>query len=279
MPVLKYRNPNDGQFVALSIGGAGPAGPQGAPGADSTVPGPPGPPGTNGTNGTDGATGPPGATGATGPQGPQGVPGAGLIAGGLTNQSLLKNTATDFDTVWAYQGLPVFASTTDRDANWTNPPNGARCVTVDTGIVYQRFPSLWYTPNRTLARIVAPTINQNFNTFTSPTVQLNIPAGRRIVCAAKYFITSFGNGAVGYMQINGANFPNNRATVFLMLQFGGAGGELYGENSYTTYPTGLQTYNFFIYGLAADNSGNNVAFNIQGGQSDCWFEIRDAGAA
>jgi len=63
-------------------------GPTGAAGAT-------GPQGPQGTTGATGPQGPAGATGATGPAGP------GVPAGGAAGQSLRKNSATDYDTVWA----------------------------------------------------------------------------------------------------------------------------------------------------------------------------------
>jgi hypothetical protein len=42
-----------------------------------------------------GATGPTGATGATGPAGP------GVATGGTQYQFLVKNSGTNFDTVWS----------------------------------------------------------------------------------------------------------------------------------------------------------------------------------
>jgi hypothetical protein len=50
--------------------------------------------GATGPEGATGATGPVGATGATGPAG-QGVP-----IGGTQYQFLIKNSSTDYDTVW-----------------------------------------------------------------------------------------------------------------------------------------------------------------------------------
>jgi hypothetical protein len=45
-----------------------------------------------------GPTGPQGPQGITGPQGPQG---RGVPAGGITGQSLVKVSSTDYDTTWA----------------------------------------------------------------------------------------------------------------------------------------------------------------------------------
>jgi hypothetical protein len=57
--------------------------------------------------GATGATGAVGATGATGAAGPTGDTGAGVAIGGTTNQFLVKNSATDYDTKWLATPLPV----------------------------------------------------------------------------------------------------------------------------------------------------------------------------
>jgi len=81
-------------------------GPTGATGAQGTT-GPTGPQGATGATGAQGPQGNPGATGATGPQGPTGATGAqgpagqGVPAGGAAGTVLTKNTATDYDTIWA----------------------------------------------------------------------------------------------------------------------------------------------------------------------------------
>jgi hypothetical protein len=68
----------------------GGSGAEGPPGAPSTVPGPPGPPGT---------TGPPGPASTV--PGPPGADGVGVPAGGTIGQALVKQSATNFDTIWA----------------------------------------------------------------------------------------------------------------------------------------------------------------------------------
>lgn len=48
-----------------------------------------------------GATGPPGPTGPTGPTGATGATGPGVATGGATGNPLVKQSGTDYDTVWA----------------------------------------------------------------------------------------------------------------------------------------------------------------------------------
>lgn len=280
MPIIKYRDPATQAWIPLSIGGAGPAGPTGATGAT----GPQGPPGTNGTNG---AVGPPGATGPTGPQGPQGTPGTpgapgtngqGVPVGGTTAQTLTKIDGTDYNTQWTDQLHQVFPDVPTRDTQWPNPPNGATCVTLDTGKFWQRFPGLWYTPFSQLFRVSAPLVHQYQPVpWQSPSITINLPANRRIVCAGSYYITSFGQGIIGYLQENGQNVRSNMAVIFDVLQFAGAGAVVYGENAFI-FPAGSHTFNFMLYGQTNDGTGTFQPFNIEGGRSECWFELRDAGA-
>lgn len=54
--------------------------------------------GADGLDGTDGTNG---AQGPQGPQGPQGIAGVGVPPGGNTGQLLSKNSANDYDLVWA----------------------------------------------------------------------------------------------------------------------------------------------------------------------------------
>ena len=101
MPLLKYRDPQTGEWLPL---------PGGPPGADSTVPGPQGPPGQRGLQGPAGSTGPagnPGPTGAdstvpgpTGPQGPGGPTGIPGPTGISAYQSAVANGFTGTEAEW-----------------------------------------------------------------------------------------------------------------------------------------------------------------------------------
>jgi hypothetical protein len=65
--------------------------------ADLVIQGPPGDDGVDGATGPPGSTGPTGAAGAAGATGP---PGPGVPPGGVAGQSLIKNSVTNYDTVW-----------------------------------------------------------------------------------------------------------------------------------------------------------------------------------
>lgn len=101
--------PTGPQGVKGDTGDAGPPGatgligPTGAAGADGAdgAQGPQGVKGDTGATGTQGPQGDPGAAGAPGATGPTGATGPGVATGGAAGQVLTKNSATDFDTVWA----------------------------------------------------------------------------------------------------------------------------------------------------------------------------------
>lgn len=59
-----------------------------------------GPQGPTGATGPQGPTGLTGDTGPIGPSGPQGDPGEGVPVGGTSNQILVKQSGTDYDTGW-----------------------------------------------------------------------------------------------------------------------------------------------------------------------------------
>lgn len=61
------------------------------------------------------------------PSGPQG---AGLVEGGSKYQTLIKKSATDYDTAWD-NSPPSFANLAALKTNWTSPPNGAFAYLLD----------------------------------------------------------------------------------------------------------------------------------------------------
>ena len=97
----------DGVFSAGHVLIVGPNG-DAVDGGASAV-GPPGP---------AGPAGPAGPTGATGPAGPTGPAGAGVPTGGSPGQVLTKNTATDYDTIWAASGGGSASPLTSKGDLW-----------------------------------------------------------------------------------------------------------------------------------------------------------------
>lgn len=51
--------------------------------------------------------------------------------------------AADFNTYVQNQVVPVFATEAQRDAQWTSPPNGAQCLTLDAFTVWVRQAGAW----------------------------------------------------------------------------------------------------------------------------------------
>lgn len=52
--------------------------------------------------------------------------------------------AADFNTYLQNQVVPAFTNVAQRDSQWAAPPNGAVCVTVDTGTCWQRIGGTWF---------------------------------------------------------------------------------------------------------------------------------------
>jgi Chaperone of endosialidase/Collagen triple helix repeat (20 copies) len=136
--VLKVRV--GGAWQAVAEGPPGPEGPQGDPGPQGIqgpagAPGPVGPQGDPGATGATGPAGPQGEIGPAGPQGPQGVTGpagatgatgpagAGVAAGGLTGQLLVKTATADYATGWQDAPTAVAAH------HVTHEPGGTDALT------------------------------------------------------------------------------------------------------------------------------------------------------
>lgn len=54
--------------------------------------------------------------------------------------------AADLNSYLQSQSVPQFTNVAQRDSQWPAPPNGAVCVTVDTGTLWQRTISAWIRP-------------------------------------------------------------------------------------------------------------------------------------
>ena len=124
-------------------GPTGPTGATGATGAVSNVPGPTGPTGSTGSAsnvpGPTGPTGPLGPTGAgSSDPGPTGPAGEGVPIGGAEGQVLTKNSATNFDTVWADStggGLGDIAIITPAQSPYTVVEGDQLAVNTTAGVV------------------------------------------------------------------------------------------------------------------------------------------------
>jgi hypothetical protein len=95
--------------------------------------------------------------------------------------------AADFNTYLQNQVIPAFTTAAQRDSQWSAPPNGALCVTVDTYRLWQRVGGAWVAfglAGMRIASIVTPTpqLVANSNAEFGTLADLNnvpIIAGRR----------------------------------------------------------------------------------------------------
>jgi hypothetical protein len=96
--------------------------------------------------------------------------------------------AADFNTYAQNQVVPQFTTTAQRDTQWAAAPNGAFCVTVDTGTLWQRIGATWYTPQQRLATVARTTDFGWTGTADALIVQVTVtvPAGRKIRVEAMF---------------------------------------------------------------------------------------------
>ena len=76
---------------------------------------------------------------------------------------------------------PRTARAAQRDSQWAAPPNGAACITTDTGSQWQRIGGVWYRPFSVLgsAQIATNTGSVTAETAMGVSVTVTIPAGRK----------------------------------------------------------------------------------------------------
>lgn len=94
----------------------------------------------------------------------------------------------------------VFGSTTERDTDWTSPPEGARCYVTGTGRNYQRIGGAWRTVPIVCAATVGVTADTSGNAGV-PAFSPAFPAGSTPSIVA--FCTSYAN--VGLIPFNVTN--------------------------------------------------------------------------
>lgn len=94
--------------------------------------------------------------------------------------------AADFNTYVQQQVVPQFTTAAQRDSQWASPPNGARCVTVDTNTEWQRINNTWYAPFQVLGS--ADTTGNSGAISAEVTignaVAVTLPAQRRLLLSA-----------------------------------------------------------------------------------------------
>jgi hypothetical protein len=102
-----------------------------------------------GVGGAPGPQGPAGAPGPAGSTGPAGPAGPGVPAGGTAGQVLTKNTATDYDTIWAAGGGGTGG------VDWEDTGSGATGVYIPTSLVDAKGDLIAAAADNTVARLPA----------------------------------------------------------------------------------------------------------------------------
>lgn len=180
--------------------------------------------------------------------------------------------AADFNTYMQNQVVPAFTGTAQRDTQWISPPDGAMCVTVDTGTRWQRVGSTWYRPNSTLARVVASAQVTGIGTggydLTS-TSAIAIPAGRRIAVVAHLNFSGSGGGVYTAAKMDGTVQTSRIAQINTLSP---TAGEILEGQCPLTPSAGSHTFTISIVGV-----GGTVT--LEGAADPGWYEIRDLGAA
>jgi hypothetical protein len=175
----------------------------------------------------------------------------------------------------------VFTSTAVRDTQWPSPPNGACCVTTDTGTFWQRAGTTWWTPFK---RIVYASRSSSITTVaeaiavTTPAVAF--PSGRLVRVAGGWYNIGVGTANEGcIIRIReGAALGGTQLTATVTILGGagpmigiGNGGVL--EASYSP-AVGSRQWSLTVAATGAANTPVNGA----AGQP-IWLGVWDAGSA
>lgn len=93
---------------------------------------------------------------------------------------------------------PVFATTTERDTVWPGAPNGAMCITLDTGEIWQRNGGAWTPPPKLargiLSKVYCPASDQSgFGAaqadIAGSTIGFNATASRTYAISMQFVVT------------------------------------------------------------------------------------------
>lgn len=184
--------------------------------------------------------------------------------------------AADFNSYVQNQLTPTFTGTAQRDAQWASPPNGAVCITVDTGAFWQRIGGVWYKPFSQLgyAQTTAATngITGAGADIAGLSVTLTMPAGRRIRIAAYCSrLNGAASNSLGYLRIVGDAGAILQQAQGIMSA--GSFGHAVTAECFLTPSAGAHTYKVNVMAATA-----NVNF-FADGQGPGWIEVRDIGAA
>lgn len=181
--------------------------------------------------------------------------------------------AADFNPYLQNQVVPQFTNVAQRDAQWPAPPNGAVCVTVDTGRLWQRIGGVWFQPFTVLgsAQIVSNTGAVSAETAMGVNVTVTLPAGRRIRLEA---------------MVRGVNLSVTSAAGFVRIKEGAA---QFQETQFAASPS-LASSGAFIAATIAPSGGvhtyglylaavGGTAYVTAGGGFPCTLDVIDMGAA
>lgn len=188
--------------------------------------------------------------------------------------------AADFNSYVQNQVCPAFTNAAQRDSQWAAPPNGATCVTVDTGTLWQRIGGTWYTPFRRLG-LVTRTTNGPATTAEAVCVSLTgvvVPAGRLLRVVASFRAATGTSGEYITVKIREGttttgtwltDMNNNMASAG--MQVGSCGG-LTVEYLYPTASTaGTKSWSF-------NYSGNSNVTMLANSTGPIYLAAYDEGA-
>ena len=236
-----------------STGAQGPPGATGAQGPPGNT-GPTGSQGPPGNTGATGAQGPPGNTGATGAQGPPGntgPTGAGVPTGGTTGQVLQKNSATNYDTIWA------------------TPASGGISEAPTDGQLYARQGSVasW----QSLAQMLVPQCGRLVINSASPATQIVFQPWNGDLVKINgviYHIPSGGvvAGSTGvYLNgVAGQSLTASPPTAYYVYLFNNAG-TLTIDYSTTAYAMSVQSGNVGTFIKSGDNTRTLIGLVLTAG--------------
>lgn len=177
--------------------------------------------------------------------------------------------AADVNPNLSRQIVAQFTDTTQRDAQWTSPPNGAVCITTNTNTRYERLSGAWYKPNSVLARVVHSTQVVGIGTGgfdLAATGSIVIPSSRRIAVVCGLNFTSSSQGCYIQSKMDGVAQPGRLAQLNVFT------GAILAGQVVLTPSGGSHTFTISIVGLAG-------TVTLEGTSDVCWYEVRDIGPA
>lgn len=178
--------------------------------------------------------------------------------------------AADFQTYVQGQVCPAFTNVAQRDSQWSAPPNGAVCVTVDTGRFWQRIGGVWWQPFSLIAQSIRQTNAGPATAEADIGVQITItpPAGRRIRLEAGLRGINIVAPGIGVMRMREGAIELS-SWQYPQVAGGGPGGMV----GVTLNPSAAtHTYRLTLEGVGGGATTQATA------TSPTWLEATDLGA-